>query len=138
MAQIGTRTELFISGREFLINNDHVVEIDVVIVSTAADSGNNPTSTLRRGLVLGKVTSSGKYQQYSDADSPSGVGVARGILKEDINLLDLDTGSAADKQAKMVIHGYVDYSQLIGIDSNGLTDLVSGAKTCSIWADATS
>jgi len=136
MAQIGFQTERFISGREFIINNDHVMTIGVVLVSTTTDSGNNPTTTLRRGLTLGKITASGKYAAYSDSGS-DGEAVCRGILMEDLDMLD-DTGTAADKQANMLIHGYVDYSQLIGIDSNGLTDLVSGAKTCSIWADATS
>ena len=137
MAQIGTQTERFQSGREFIINNDHVVTIGVLTLSTAVDDDHNPTTTIRRGMVLGKVTASGKYMEYEDADDPSGIGVARGILMEDIDMLD-DTGTAADKDVNMLIHGYVDYSQLIGIDSNGLTDLVSGAKTCSIWADATS
>ena len=46
--------------------------------------------------------------------------------------------TAADTQASMLIHGYVDYSQLIGIDANGVVDLSYSAGTCSIWFDATS
>ena len=69
MAQIGFQTERFISGREFIINNDHVMTIGVVLVSTTTDSGNNPTTTLRRGLTLGKITASGKYAAYSDSGS---------------------------------------------------------------------
>ena len=136
MAQIGFQTERFISGREFLINNDHVMTKGVVILSSTTDSGNNPTTTLRRGLVLGIITASGKYTAYNDSGT-DGEAVARGVLMEDLDMLD-DTGTAADKQANMLLHGYVDYSQLIGIDANGLTDLVSAAQTCSIWADATS
>lgn len=40
--------------------------VSVTIDGTAADSGNTPTTTLRKGLVLSKVTATDKYKQFDD------------------------------------------------------------------------
>jgi len=131
MAQVGQGTERFISGREFLINNDHVVIIGIVVDSTARDTSNNPTTTLIRSRTMGIITLQGTYAQYDDT-AADGTAIARGHLMENLNLLDV-TGTAVDKQANMLIHGYCDYSQCLGIDANGKADMVSGQTSCIFY-----
>src|SRR5512137_1267458 len=75
----------------------------ILIASTARDAGNTPTTTLRKGLVLGRVTASGKYKEY-DADAQDGTEVARVILDDEVDLLD-ESGSAADTEALGAFRG---------------------------------
>ena len=88
---------------------------------TTTDSGSTPATTLRKGLVLGRVTATGKYKQYDDAAS-DGTEVAAGILDKEIDLLG-DDGQAVDSQATMLVHGLVAESGLYGIDAAGKGDL---------------
>jgi len=101
--------------------SDHAILAGITICSAARDGENTPTTTLRRGLVLGKITASGKYAQYSDA-ATDGTGVAAGILVHEVDLLGSYT-SAHDATGLMLVHGYVNESALIGIDANGKADL---------------
>ena len=103
--------------------SDHGRDADVGITidQGARDAGNTPQTTLRKGLILGKVTATGKYAQYDDLAS-DGTEVAACILADEVNLLDAD-GNAQDAHATGVIHGVVDESKLIGIDANGKADL---------------
>jgi len=96
-------------------------DIGITIDKDAADAGNTPTTTLRKGLVLGKITATGKYAQYDDLASDC-TEVAACILAEEVSLLDAD-GNARDAHAVGVIHGVVDESKLIGIDANAKADL---------------
>jgi hypothetical protein len=114
--------------REFLLDGQHVIRQAITIVSTARDNydsdgstAHTPTTTLRRGLVLGKITASGKLSQYDDTNE-DGSQVAVGILDGEVDLLDEDN-TAQDTQATMVIHAFADESELLGIDANGKTDL---------------
>ena len=106
--------------------SDYGVETDttVLIVSTAVDSGNTAISTsiLRAGLVLGKITASGKYKQYDDAAS-DGSQTAVGILARDVDLRAPVTGTVGDTPAVIMTVAEVDESKCIGIDANGKTDL---------------
>jgi len=126
MGRPGVETKT-VTPREFLLS-DHKIAVGVTLVSTARDNydedgstAHTPTTTLRKGLVLGKVTASGKYAQYDD-NASDGTEVAAGILEEEVNLLDANA-TAQDTDGTMVIHAYVDESQLYGIDANGKTDL---------------
>ena len=65
----------------------------IVIDSTARDADNTPTTTLRKGLVLGKVTATGKYKEY-DSEADDGTETARVILDDEVNVL--DAGAKAD------------------------------------------
>lgn len=96
-------------------------DIGITIDKSARDTGNTPQTTLRKGLVLGRITATGKYAQYDDSAS-DGTEVAACILADEVNLLDED-GNAQDAHATGVIHGVVDESKLIGIDDNGKADL---------------
>lgn len=93
----------------------------VTIVSTARDSGSTPTTTLRAGLVLGRVTSTGLYKEYDDSGIV-GDAVARVVLLETVNLLN-SAGSAANAVAPVHFAGYYDEDKLYGLDANGKVDL---------------
>lgn len=102
---------------------DHGRESTVAIVIDAAaeDAENTPTTSLRKGLVLGKVTATGKYKQYDDA-AQDGTAVARLILEDEVDLLD-ESGVAADTEAVGGFRGDFVAAALIGLDANGRADL---------------
>lgn len=128
---IGLGPEEMTSGREYKKSPTHTIFKSVVISSAARDSSQ---TYLRKGLVLGKVTSSGKYMQYDDNNSPAGIGVARCILDEDCDLVNA-AGVVADAVKQALIHGWVDSNQLFGIDANGKTDLATTTNGCCILFD---
>jgi hypothetical protein len=82
------------------------------IVSTAVDAGNTPTSTLRAGLVLGRVTSSGKYKEWN-IDGTDGSEYAAGILVNTVSTLDI-SGTAADKFVGWILtRGHIRSSKIL-------------------------
>lgn len=87
----------------------------VTIVSTATDSGSTPTTDLRPGLVMGKVTSSGKYTAYS-ATATNGSGIAEGALFGGVRMISPLSGSAADQLGQLVVAGPVKGGSLNGLD----------------------
>ncbi len=103
--------------------SDHGRDMDegVTIDSSARDSGNSPDTTLRKGLVLGKITASGKFAQY-DSGAADGTETAYGILADEGKVVDED-GNAVDTFATVMVHGKVDESKLIGIDAAAKADL---------------
>jgi len=116
----GVAAEQTVTPSEFLLD-DHVIEKGITVDNSARDSGNTPTTTLRPGLVMGKITASGKYAQYDDI-AADGTEDAVGILKDQVKVVDSD-GNASDAAAVIVIHGRVDESALIGVDAAAETDL---------------
>ena len=82
------------------------------LVSTAVDAGNTPTTTLRAGLVLGRVTSSGKYKEWNP-DGTDGSEVAAGILVNSVSMLNIG-GTAADKYVGWILtRGHVRSSKIL-------------------------
>jgi len=73
--------------------------------------------TLVAGTVLGKETATKKYLAYNDSDSPSGIGVARGILRQTV-----DT-TGGDVAGNIVVSGILKNDQITGEDANAITDL---------------
>ena len=99
--------------------------IGIVIDSTALDSGNSPTTTLRKGLVLGKVTATDKYKEY-DPSASDGSETARVIIDDEVGLLD-DTATAADTEGLGAFRGDFVAGALIGLDSGAKADLTQCA-----------
>src|SRR5262249_38994328 len=60
------------------------------IASTTIDSGNSPTSELRKGLILGKILATGQWTNYSPTAS-DGSEVAAGVLIESLRMTDVIT-----------------------------------------------
>ena len=119
---IGFSAEETATPSEFLLDS-HTIEKGVTIDSAARDAGNTgKTTTLRPGLVVGKVTATGKCKQY-DASATDGTETAVGILKDQVKVVD-GSGNAVDaNDAVLVIHGRVDESALIGCDVDAKADL---------------
>ncbi len=118
---VGFGAERLNTPTEFLLDS-HTMERGVCIDKTARDAGNSgKTTTLRPGLVLGKISGTGKYAQY-DPSANDGTEVATGILKDQVKVIDEDA-TAVDAMGAQVIHGLVDESALIGCDSAAKADL---------------
>ena len=96
--------------------------VAIVIDATAVDAENTPTTTLRKGLVLGKVTATSKYKQY-DALAEDGTETARVILADQVDLLD-ESGTAADTDALGLFRGDFIADKLIGLDAAAKAELV--------------
>lgn len=101
--------------REFVwgtVNSWHVIGIKINKDST--DAGNTPTTILRRGLIMGKVASTGEYKPYS-ASATDGSQIPVGVLYQDTNMLD-NSGTAVAKNGRLLIAGMLKVLQLIGFD----------------------
>ena len=128
-AMPGMGTALESTEREFLAGNIASWQrIAVVLDSTAVDSGNTPTTLLRRGLLLGKLSASNQYVDY-DPTATDGSEIAVGILLDNVNMLNA-AGSAVDKVAEMVWFGYVKAAQLLNLDALARRQLAG-----RIWFD---
>lgn len=91
------------------------------ISGAARDSTNTPTTHLRKGLVLGKITASGKYAQY-DPTATDGTQVAVAVLYYDLKATDYDANNA-DRNCTILLGGPVIASQLVGLDQNARAQL---------------
>lgn len=85
------------------------------IVSTAVDSGASPTTLLRAGLLLGKITSTGKLVQYTPT-AVDGSQNVYGVLTQSVNMYDAYAGAVADRNAVVACGGPVIASSLTGLD----------------------
>lgn len=107
----------------------------IVLVSTAVDAGNTPTTLLRNGLLLGKVTSSGKYKEYNPAGT-DGSQICRGYLEDPVNMLDTG-GTAADKAGRMVVWAFdVKATELLLLDAKARRQLNGRIFFDDGWVDA--
>lgn len=103
MPGMGTPAES--TEREFLAGQiDSWFLKGVILDSTTVDSRSSVTTDLQRGLVLGRITSSGKYVHYDPA-ATDGSQIARGILYQSLSMLNA-AGSAADHQARVVFRAF--------------------------------
>jgi hypothetical protein len=90
-------------------------QLGITIVSTAADATNTPTTTLRRGLIMGQITSTKKFKQYS-ATATDGTQNPIGFLMWGRNLLDPRTGTAGDRVGTLMVSGPIKTANVIGLD----------------------
>ena len=88
-----------------------VFDYGAIIDGTASDAGNSPTSTLRAGLLLGKVASSGKLLQWSPT-AVDGSQFVYGVAPFPIKLPDLD-GVGRDRALGVLIGGHVKASAIV-------------------------
>lgn len=106
-----------LKGRE----SSHGRETDqgITLDASAVDGDNTPTTTLRKLLVLGKITASGKYAQY-DALAEDGTEVAVGLLKDTVDMIaETPDCVAVDKPAVLITHGEVNAEDCPGLDLAG-------------------
>ena len=63
-----------------------------VISGAARDAGNTPTTVLRPGLLLGKLTTGGEYEEW-DADASDGSQNLSGVLDAELRAQDFDAAN---------------------------------------------
>jgi len=118
---VGFGGETVSTPSEFLLDS-HVIQRGVTVDKTARDSGNTgKTTTLRPGLVMGKIEATGKFKQY-DPSAADGTETAVGILLDQVKVLDEDA-NAVDALGVLVVHGRVQESALHGCDAAAKADL---------------
>jgi hypothetical protein len=105
------------SGRH---GQDLVATRKITLTSGATDSGNSPNTTLRGGVLLGCVDSTGKAHTYSP-DANDGRQIAIGILEKPQDML--VEGVATDRFTQMLVHGLVKESELINLDARARQQL---------------
>lgn len=103
------------------------VNLDVSAFTAAT---HYPDGYIKSGIILGKITATGKYAPYVDAAS-DGTGTAAGVLYSSVKVPNvLDT--TKDTNGAMVVHGFIDAAKLpianaaTGggfLDANGRVDL---------------
>lgn len=104
--------------------------VGVVLASTALDATGTPTTVLRKGLVLGKITASGKHAQYDPA-ATDGSQFPVGVLRESVDLYDPRAGATTDRNGLMQVWGLVKPASLYGFDENARLQL----STRFVWDD---
>jgi hypothetical protein len=72
-----------------------------VISGAARDAGNSPTTVLRPGLILGKVTTTGELEEW-DADATDGTENIWGVLDTEIRAQDFDA-TDADRVFRVIV-----------------------------------
>lgn len=107
------------SGRK---GQDLVATRKITLASGAADSGNTPSTTLRGGILLANVDSSGQANTYSP-DANDGRQIAIGILEKHQDML--EGGVATDRFTQMLVHGLVKENDLINLDARARQQLGS-------------
>lgn len=122
----GMQTSRFSTENQFWWGHENLRVMDALplIVSTAIDAGASPTSILRGGLVMAKVTASGKWAEY-DVTATDGREVARGILMDSCDMRNVVSGSVEDKPSAppIMVAGLVMPAKLYGLDSNARRQL---------------
>lgn len=94
------------------------------ISSAALDPTNTPTTTLRPGLVMGVITATGLWTNYSPT-ATDGSQVAMGILGVGMPMLDPFTNTTQTKVWGMIVGGPIQAKWLIGLDNQARADLAS-------------
>lgn len=82
-----------------------------VVLSSSVDAGNTPTTTLRKGLAMGRITSSGKFTQYT-VGATDGSEIPVGFLMADVDMLNA-AGTATDKSCVLMVAGPVVAAQVL-------------------------
>ncbi len=107
-AAFAEQREIFWGGGEDKIE---ILRTSATIDSSARDAGNTPTTVLRAGLLLGKVTASGKLKQY-DPDGLDGTETVYGVLLAETRMTD-ELGVAVDRYVPVVVSAPVKASKLL-------------------------
>ena len=94
------------------------------IGSGAVDAGNTPTTTLRKGLVLGKQILTGTYVNYSPT-ATDGSEVASAVLIETLRMQDVLTGVNLTRFYGVMVSGGVQAAKLLGLDNQARAQLSS-------------
>ena len=82
-----------------------------VILSSTTDDNNTPTTVLRPGLVLGRITSTGKFAAY-DPTATNGAEIAIAVLAHELRMTDFNA-VAGDRVMAVCVAGNIRGNKLI-------------------------
>lgn len=85
-----------------------------IIDAATIDPGNTPTFELRPGLLLGQVTATGTYKNYSPTNT-DGSEVASAVLVEALRTQNFD-GTTSPRFYALLVGGPVQAAKLLGLD----------------------
>lgn len=85
------------------------------IDSTAVDSGNTPTTTLRAGTIMAIKASDGNWYPY-DADATDGTQIARGVLPFQLSMIG-PLGVVTDKSVPIIVRANFKVAELHNYDA---------------------
>lgn len=111
---MGTLVETFESAYTF--GTDVRYWNGATISANAVDAGNTPTSTLRMGLVMGKILATGLWTNYV-ATNTDGSEIAAGVLPFMLRMQDVLTETNTPKFFPIMISGGVHSASLLGLDN---------------------
>ena len=89
--------------------------IGAQIAAAAIDSGSTQTWRLRPGLVMGVISATQLWTNYSPT-ATDGSQIARGIIAYGLRMQDVLSGSTVNKFYAMIIGGQVKGANLLGLD----------------------
>jgi len=123
--------------REFMLDREKILYKTITLDAAARDPGNvtgpgASTSTLRKGLALGKITVNGLFKQYDNA-AADGSEVFRGLLDEECDLVVNPIGApgvTGTRSTRMVVWGRVKEANTFGIDAAAKVDSSTGSNGC--------
>lgn len=117
----GADAILFIED-DLLINTEASEQMDVIIDTATRDTDHPEANThLRKGLLLGKVTASGKYKEF-DSGNGDGTQISADVVVLGYEVRDIDLG---DRPAMAYFAGTFNATKLV----------VHDAGTDPTWAD---
>lgn len=99
-----------------------VVHGAAVIDASALDPGNTPNTTLRPGLLMGVISSTGKWTNYSPT-ATNGSQIAQGVLLTGLRMPDLFSGVTQDRYFAIQVGGPVQAARLHGLDLKARGDM---------------
>src|SRR5260370_10107509 len=86
----------------------------ITVDASTVDARSAVTSELQIGLLMGKITATGKYKQYAPS-ATDGTQVVRGALGFQVKMID-STGATRDMLSHLMIGGKVRNAALGGLD----------------------
>lgn len=108
--------------------NEQQTYLPATILSSALDAGNTVTTVLRGGLLLGRVTATGKFKEWNPTGT-DGSEVLVGILPAPLSMLDAGTG--ADRYTYVLVGGNLLSDRLI-VPGQGTEGIVGDAQEFNI------
>jgi len=106
-------------------SESNAVVLHAIFDATSVDAGNTPSTTLRSGLVLAKVTATNRWKPY-DPTANDGTQIAAGVLLRSISMLDA-FGTASEKYTgRVLVAGNVRKASLIGLTPDAQSQLIQG------------
>jgi len=130
MHGVGFGTTQEVQPTEYKVFADVGFTFPVMLSSASRDDfgspAHSPSTTIRRGIVLGRVTASKEFIDYDASITPAtGQEVAICFLDEEVNLLNEVSGAAEDKLATAHLGGVYEGTTATSpnIDAGALTDI---------------